>query len=71
MNTKFSGVGWTCKLRKKRASHFIVIPKQIILGNFLEQGIKLHSYLLYHKARNAILIMLDGKPLEESMEIPG
>ncbi len=59
------GLGWTVRLRKTRKNHFITIMKELVIGNCLKPGDPLYYYLTSTNNRKAILIMLDGKPLNE------
>ena len=54
-------LGWKVKLRKKRASYFCTLAKELVVGNALKQGDDLYYYLVNVEGRRGVLVFLDGE----------
>ena len=62
MKLKFLGIGWKSKILLKRATAYISINKLVAVGNSLEKGSLLYSYLAEdEKGRKVIITYLDEK----------
>jgi len=66
MKLKFSGIGWKSKILLKRETAYISINKLIVVGNCLEKGRELYSYLAEdERGRKVIVIYLDERKKEK------
>ena len=62
MKITFQDIGWKSKVAQKRATFSISINKLIIIGNCIQKGQTLFSYLAKDKNNRSIIITyLDGK----------
>jgi hypothetical protein len=67
MKLKFLGIGYKSKLCQKRATFYISINKLVAVGNSLEKGETLYSYLAEdEKGRKVIVTYLDERKKERS-----
>ena len=69
LKTELNGFGWKSKIQERRNSNFVTIPQFVIRGNFLKKGDDLFYYSGKLNDRNAIIILLDTKPLDEDDKI--
>ena len=65
----FFGLGWRYKLQKKRNNYLLSLANEIVLGNALKSGDDLYYFLVDYLGRNAVLVLLDGKGLDETQEV--
>jgi len=66
MKLKFSGIGYKSKITQKRATMYLSINKLVAVGNCLEKGAVLYSYLAEDvKGRKVIVTYLDEKKMEK------
>ena len=67
MKLKFLGIGWKSKICQKRATMYISINKLIVVGNCIEKGAMLYSYLTEdEKGRKVIITYLDEKKMDKN-----
>ena len=64
MEFNYLGLGWKVCLRKRRASYFLTLVKELVRGNALNQGDELYYYLIDMDGRRALLLFLDGNVRE-------
>ncbi|MFH1275819.1 MAG: hypothetical protein ABIH82_01800 [Candidatus Woesearchaeota archaeon] len=63
MKISFENIGWTSKVAQKRSTFSVSINKLVALGNMLEKGEALYSYLAKDEDNRPIMITyLDSKP---------
>ena len=64
-NVEFQGLGWQLKVQSKRNNYLMTLVKEVVLGNGLRKGSELYCYLTKFKGRNALLMFLDEKGIND------
>ena len=62
---KFQGLGWICRVRKVRNSHFILIPKNVALGSLIKKGDCLQQFGATFNDKTILITVLNKEGLEE------
>ncbi len=58
MLVKRGAQAWNSRVKKTKGSYYVLIPKDIALGNRLEKGETLTQYLMEVEGRYAVLTLL-------------